>query len=816
MSVLKKIILTVVLVVLLLFVQSYVFSDSCSLTVNSPSLKVIPFGCVGDECNFILFNSSDATSPSLDTCLEGCSNFYSPQNIECAQACVDEYVPSPTDVSLTSNLSFTKSSCQENTKVNVLLGSNLKMEITSTTTSLKISGIDSLNTNGKNIDIFVNNNDKLGNATFTFDFNNLVVSKTSKIEMRTKERSYCVSWAEGDLVYIKEDLTFNFNNLIVLEGSALDLTVEAKKPTGICDPGRSGGSVYVDNNAIYNYGTLNILLKSADSGKGKTAPKCTGNNRTNSPPAHGVNAGNAGEVKFILDKIMNNGSLDLKIISGDGADGGNGSSSKRSSPDNCASRNLPGNGGNGGDGGHISFFIKDTIDNTQLLSINLLAGKGGLGGNTGFDGGSRKDEAKGGNGGYGGNIFFCNTVWDSQFNKLVCNNDFKQIGSINNSGILNINSLAGKGNDGGRKNNYPDESKAGNGGDGGSLLSNLDIGILNNIGNININLESNVHGLKGTINGFNGVSGVTKNVFIDYLINKTNNFNLVVNSKRLPDPNESDVVIQKLQTGSYLPFKVYTILSSSSTINYDNECMNECQENRLCKESDDNELTCTPEQLAEDDLIYNSCINSCITYNEDGITGDTTNRKIKVNNACYIKKPSQNLDYLSGNISINLANQGEVQGFLPPSTNYTQNAECSICDYYDFESTAVFPTGSANKFSQTYTLFSSKQGTINANNLKIYYARNNSAFTKINNLYNPFTKENHLPLYTNKATISGVLNEKLNLYEYKLNLNNLEWYYDINMDLTGKDIFCYYQNYRIEGSIDGTSFNFPFTPLFKK
>jgi hypothetical protein len=233
--------------------------------------------------------------------------------------------------------------------------------------------------------------------------------------------------------------------------------------------------------------------------------------------------------------------------------------------------------------------------------------------------------------------------------------------------------------------------------------------------------------------------------------------------------NTSDLKINVLENGSYLPSKVSTI----STLTEDN--------------------------------------NSIIS---------TTNRAININSGCYIKNPNSNFDYNTGKININSANKEDFSSFISQSipSVFSLNEECSLCDYYDLTD-EVMPVSTGVKFSKIYYLYSNTSGTINTNDLDIFYAKNNPLFSKLTNAtYNPYLKSN-FPLYTNINSIEGELNDKLGIYEYKIEPANLKWYYDPLMNLSEKDIYCYYQNYRLVGTITSDtgnkSFDFPFTPIFK-
>jgi len=790
MRYLKKIILTVILITFILLVQSYVFSASCNLSPNQTSLKALSLGCSGDACDFVLIKSDDVSS-QYNSCIDFCNpDTYLANYKTCMTDCYESSINSTTDISLNNSLRFTKSSECSGKEINVSLAADINFEMLDETTSLSILGIDSLNTSGNDIIIFVNNNDKLGDATFKFDFSDLVISDTSKIIMTTKERtSMSDSIYDGTDDWKRDGINLYFNNLEILENASLDLNMYI--PKNILDvndnlkmpqSSLAGGGLTFNGNSIINNGNFNLYLKAQDSQDGRNY--VYQGEGFSSGDAKGGSAKDGGDLYFYLNYLVNNGLLNSKILSGNGGIGGKGAKA----PDNGT---APGFGGNGGNGGDILFYINN-IENNNNINFDLNSGVGGPGGDTGFDkGGHNADNADGGDAGNGGNIYFCKVNWIAEVGFVCATSSYN---SLINKGNFNINSITGKGNNGGRKVNHEESGNSGDGGDGGSYLSSLKFDFIRNSGFLNIFLDTGYGGLRGICpeceGGIDGVGGRTPNVFIKFLENSSENLNIFLNSKHEINQNESDVIIDKLQNGSYLPSKIYTVFTYKELV-YSDECINACG--------------------------ATSCSLSCI-QTED-IQTVTQNRKIKINDACYVKQPSSGLDYMTGFIYVKSANRDFFKDLLPEnvSSNLTNNSECVICDYYDFENlNEIFPTGSENKFFKNYTLYSTVQGKINAGDLKIHYAKNDPSFTKINNLYNPFTKQNNLPLYTNKQNITSSQEpNSLGLYEYNIDASNLEWYYDKEMNLSEKDIYCYNQNYIIEGKIGTKTFNFPFTPLFK-
>ncbi len=760
----KKIIITITLIVFLLFIQSYVFSEVCS--INTPfELTKVDLGCTtADECYFTFFNSTDKTSAFIDAesvCKTNyiIGNYYETyeQYRDCIEQAITSYIPSPSKIFYYSDLVFTKQSSCTNQKINLVLNVDLNFEMKNNTKDITLSGVDTLNTNNHDIDIFVNNNNKLGSATFDLDVPIVNISGTSLINMVSKTRFVCSSGFDD---YIHDHITFKFKQLNVFKNSKLNFNMNI--PQTFCAELNLpytpySGSIYFNGNTLINNGVLDLTLKSQNSQNGQVPYMCNGQKGSDANPA--------GNIFFILDNLDNNGNFDLNLIAGNGGFGGDGSYAGRTSCTVYWSHH-PGPGGFGGAGGNIIFYINKILNNNNF-NVNLLAGNGGKGANTGFDGGRASDYAKGGDGGAGGSIFFCQVGWSSD--GFDCINPQYEFSQINNNGIFNFNAFTGKGNNGGSKNNHYEVGEVGNGGNGGSYNSNFKVDILKNTNIFNLNLEANKAGLKGVVgnNGVDGIPGYTQNIFIDYLINKSKKLQLILNSKKNVSANTSDLKINVLENGSYLPSKVSTI----STLTEDN--------------------------------------NSIIS---------TTNRAININSGCYIKNPNSNFDYNTGKININSANKEDFSSFISQSipSVFSLNEECSLCDYYDLTD-EIMPVSTELKFSKTYSLYSNNEGIINANDLNIYYAKNNINFNKFIN-YNPFLKK-ELPVYTNKFIIIGELNPKLGIYEYKIEPANLKWYYDPLMNLSEKDIYCYYQNYRLVGTITSDtgnkSFDFPFTPIFK-
>jgi len=807
MSVIKKVILTIVLIFFLLFIQSYVFANTCSLSVGQSDLKVIKLGETESKADFRVYKNSDIGS-GFNSCESDCSSGFYDQYRACIVGCISENTNEPlNDISLTNNLSFTSNSCGSK-EINLELGSNLNFEMKNNTTSLSISGIDSLNTNGKDIKVDILNTDNEQDKVISFP--KLVVSGESSFTFFEKELT---STQLVSFLGKQATVEVNFDNLEVLENSYFNFTYNGRNIQNYDETyiynnqywraGNHSSNFYINFKDIENNGNLDFFLKTGNAQKGHRGIKYRGflgiTPSSHFPENDGKNGGYSGSLTILFNNIINHGNFNLNGQTGLGGEGGKGFDQSTAAPNT----GQVGNGADGGHSGYINFDFKN-IENYSSLSINLKPGKGGQGGDTGDDAGSSgytSNDRDGGNGGHAGNL-----------------NLPSDIESIKNLGNLKLTFHAGDGGNGGRKVNHISDGKKGKGGNAGEITNNVKFSFIENHSNLEINFLDGLFGYKGLTgenNSDGSFSGNELNIIIDYMINTSQNAIFKVNTYK-EEVASNKIIINNLQNASFFP----NILDTSNKI-YLKQRNNEsivCQDeyntclDPACDEDDDeceDENPNTPEFCQEE---YDVCIANISTNPGDLSQENLNNREIIINNSCYLQIPS-GLNYKTSRLHLKSSETINLSGI--PIT-FTLNQNCSICDYYDFVNyEEIMPVGTSEKFKKTYSLFSTNNaGVIPAGELKINYTKVNP--TSVITHYNPFTKVGNLPVYVNKDPITPTINQKLGLFEYIIEPSNLSWYYDKDMVLSEKDIFCYYQNYRIQGQTEsGFYFNFPFTPIFK-
>lgn len=759
----NKLFIFLFVILLVLFIQPTLFSQECSiyLSNNDSQFKFLNTYCGSQFCEFYMFNKNDITSPNaLNDCLTTCESNYNTR--DCKIECFDTHIqPSNLESAFVfnSDLVFNSLNC-DNRNINIILGTHLKFEMKDNFPELGISSssptyFNSLNTNGHDIVVNINNNKSVSYSYFNITVNNLVISKHTTINVKSKQRNDC------DLI---NDIGFYFKNIIVQnEDSLLDLNIITQDFDKKCGGpennylkgGRNGDSINVQGNSIDNNGNLNIYIKSGNAGPGKEGVRKSSDSWQD---RHGIRGGIGSNVNFVLNKnLINNNNLDINIISGNGGHGGDGYLGNNT--------HRSGSGGNGGDGGKLSFFINEIINekNTKL-NIDLKSGDGGYGGDTG----KYLDYVRvGGNGGHGGNVYLCDI---NSRNSFFCKtNNF--VNNLTNKGSLNISIETGYGNYGGKNHLKNNNGMSGNGGNAGSIFNNITINNLLNSGNLFTFIDSGIPGLFGDCEfdecnpGSNGNFGKIKDFNINYLENFSENFEIILDGKKNTEYENNYFIINSLKTASYLPQKIHLL---------DRDKRN-------------------PQEVE--------------------------NKHIIIDNACYTKMP-EDINYIASSLYLKSADNEAIEdmSYILPNLNTEINNNCSICDYLDFKDglNNFMPQNTGNKTNQKYVLYSSVNGSIDKNDLNIYYAKNNTNFTTIF-LYNPLMSNNqNLPVYTNKEIIQGNFNSDLNLYEYELNPENLEWYYNPDLNLSDKELYCLFQNYRIVGKINNKNFNFPFTPIFKK
>ena len=463
-----------------------------------------------------------------------------------------------------------------------------------------------------------------------------------------------------------------------------------------------------------------------------------------------------GSVTILLNQLNNSGNVNLELKSGFGGNGGQG----QESPDNTGS---PGDGGWGGYGGNIFYRINQLINNIDgNLNINLITGNGGNGGLTGFDHGGTnvtKDYAVAGSGRDGGNIYFGLLLNWPDIN-------YSNLDLIYNKGILNFNVTPGKGGNGGTKYNhgcgcddFPDcaSGKDGSGGNGGNIYDlNVNF-IYNNSEDMNLTLTSGNKGFKtGCLeNPVDGIDGNVNKIIINYFDNKKED-SISINSFNSKNSiTSNDFIVNYLRPNSYLPAKI----------------------NLLRKEN-----------------IEDSKIN---------ISGCFIGAKQSLNQYDFY---THNLNLSLLNMSSDVINSINFYGIQDFNYQAPTSLTCNYCDLNE----------SSSKIAGSYSIYSTIDGNINANDLNIYYASTTgNKLGLVNPIYYGY------PLYRNKAKINGVLDPKTGLYQYIIKPENLFWYdnpeYILNKSLEKESKpYCTGQQYYIEGKIEGTSFGFPFTPIFKQ
>jgi hypothetical protein len=832
MSLVKKIILTVILVVFLIFIQSYVFSESCSVSTNLSSDRIITLGCSDDDCYFRWYNNSNV-SPDFTNCESSCKSIHlnpGDGNYEyteyrgCIEDCISQYVFNPPgDIVRFGNIIFTKNTNCYNKNINVELGSNLRLEIKNLVQEIKIEGLDSLITNSKNISLYVDNTSKDFNKKFNLKFNLIGLGES---ELKVTENSSRQVYPHFFHIYkfASNLVEVDLENIVVKENSKLDFEYIGTIDTTDFGNIDLGGNIIIIHSEQFKLNANNILNKgdlffNIKTGDGKDGLRGLRKYILGvAPPGYysendGKKGGDSGNIFFELNDINNFGKINFNLETGKSGKGGDGLDQRTSFP----KIGQIGNGGDAGLAGNINLSINNiynNLSNSELI-FEINPGEGGFGGKTGKDRGKASGTANNvdaGHGGKGGSIFL------SDIKKII------------NLGYLKLDLKAGYGGDGGYKHQHSGVGKRGNGGDAGKINNGeINIEFIQNNKTIDFDILDGLMGYKGRSGqaGSNGELNSKLNLKIDYLINSTSNFLVNLNMHKENVINGfNDLTIEKLQTGSYLPKQIDVINKEYDVERNYGEllcldefqfCLEECDDCCLDPDWDPDETECPDYNLSS--VTYNACLNEKYTCIDsipqtiDTTNINRTNRNIRIN-SCYINPPLQNIFYNSGNIILYTANRNDFEDKLISETTvtYGDNLNCSVCDYFDLKDSGdIFPT-SADKFIETYTLFSNVSGQIPAGELKIYYARNNPSMSSINN-YNPFLKQ-ELPLYTNKETIIPEPDGKLGLFKYKIEPENLEWYYDKDLDLKNRSIYCFYQNYRIKGKINTSEFDFPFTPLF--
>jgi len=308
-----------------------------------------------------------------------------------------------------------------------------------------------------------------------------------------------------------------------------------------------GGPAILDFNSITNYGDLKISVIGASGAKGSSG--ASHKNKV------GGDGGAGGDANFSGNyiKVKEDASFDLILRSGDGGNGGKGSSEGGS----WACSGSPQRGGAGGNGGLVNLNVSNlTFGQSSQVSISLKSGNGGDGGNAGANH-CRRDDANGGAGGNAGDI-------------IVNNFD-----DLKTSGDFTLSLISGSGGNGGSKTRG---GSYGSGGNGGNIY---DLNISNFINNSENTKIQQLSGKKGknlniASSDYFGVAGAIGNININYLENNKRGLEIIkqVDQTTLDIISEfscdtknptsnfvetGDIYIKYISSGSYLPKSLKTI-----------------------------------------------------------------------------------------------------------------------------------------------------------------------------------------------------------------------------------------------------------------
>ena len=184
-------------------------------------------------------------------------------------------------------------------------------------------------------------------------------------------------------------------------------------------------------------------------------------------------------------------------------------------------------------------------------------------------------------------------------------------------------------------------------------------------------------------------------------------------------------------------------------------------------------------------------------------------------NGCFIgtKQTPNQYEFYTRHLDLNLLNMGpdvvnniNFYGIYDSDYSTPLNLTCNYCDLNE----------PSSKVAGSYSIYSTIDGNINAMDLNIYYAKADGSKLGLDNpIYSGY------PIYRNKGMIYGKMDLKTGLYQYEIKSENLIWYDNpeykpnVYLEQTSKP-FCVGQQYYIQGNIEGVSFGFPFTPIFKQ
>lgn len=660
--------------------------------------------------------------------------------------------------------------CNEETKIcDCRFTSNIEVNTDTTVNPLYIPNPSC---NNFIINFYTNGYDLLLEKNFTF------LPGSSNILRNSNVISNLIINASSNINIGDDSNIIELPNIIVNSGKKLQIITVGYFQTQKNSYDIKIESIFVNQNSIAD------IKISSNPGKPTIADAIAGQNDW-------LTAGDSGDLNFKIIDLKNFGKITIDLQTGTGGKGANGDGTDNS---DFIDNDSPDMGDHAGNSGSIDFNITN-IENNNLLNINLKTGDGGTGGNSVVDRcvGSAIDEPiHGGNGGNAGDI------------------KTSKIEQIRNFGELNLEISGGNGGYAGSQRVEQDWACGfghnGSGGNGGSI-SDLNIGILQNkLSDSIFNLKINSGALGkvtllsdscaddprndgGRENTSFGLPGNIGNINIDFVENNSaNGFEITSNFNFTPADYDLAIVatnnggIDGADNGSDMQsielLNSYLKLSNI-TINYLNN----------------------GSYLPKNISAYTAIDNYSFFNNDIRING------------CYINPTAVNYNIKDDTI-IGATNPDAISVV---NSNFDLTYRfCPHCEVIRFED-------DQSRYTKQYNLYSNINGTINPGDLNIYYSDYNSQPNSI--YYTKRTDGQFLPVYTNKNSISGVFNTKVNSYEYLITPEDLNRYsYDPEEDRDNLNpeaddyLFCYGEEYILDGKITtiqggDKSFNFPFVPL---
>lgn len=449
------------------------------------------------------------------------------------------------------------------------------------TTSEIINGYQTDSCENYTINFYTNGNDLFLGGNFKFFssnpnvISNLIINNSSRIiigdnsEIIELPNIVVNSEKQFHIMTINDYLTEKSSHDIIIESifvnqnSTADIKIYSNpgKPTisdaiagqnDLLTAGDSGDLKFqiID---LKNNGKTTIDLQTGIGGKGANGDGADNDDLIdNDGPDMGDHAGNSGSINFNITNIENNNQLNINLKTGDGGTGGN------SVIDLCtgAAIDEPINGGDGGNAGDITISKIEQIKNFGELTLEISGGNGGYAGSQRAERDWACDFGHNGSGGNGGSIsdlnigILQNKLYNSVFNLKI------------NSGTLGKVTL------------LPDSCADDPNNNGGK--EDTSFGFPGNIGNINIDfLENNsandfeiISNFNFTPNDYDLAIAATNNGGIDGIDNGADMPSIALLSPYL---RLSDITINYLRNGSYLPKKIYayTTIENYSFFNND-------------------------------------------------------------------------------------------------------------------------------------------------------------------------------------------------------------------------------------------------------